>query len=575
MPHSKVKTESYALLGGINTKVSPYAQGETEFLDLVNFDFTKPGALSKRHGSSLFIGATVSGRITGLYEFSRLSGSSKIIVTANTNAYYIDGNNLTSFKSGLKDGALFDFTTFVDRLFAANGQDFFKYDLSNSTNFSLPEGATVGFTGTLSGAPSSFTGIFVYSYGYLNDRGYLGPCSGGITISVSGASWSQVILTGFTTWSGYGTTSIAIYRTGANSLDQFRIGFTTGATFVDTNLALGTATCPDYLFFTLVPRYMEIYNNQLFMAGFSSILSTTYFSDLGEPEGVFPEAFFETRTNDGDRVTGLKAYNGNLVVTKENSVHILLGDNPDNFLLREISTQYGCLSNRAIVTWEDQVWFLDKKGVCEYNGANIRIVSDKIEPIFQSMNIAAARDNATANHVKFRNELWFSIPCNGATINNCTVVYDYLSKAWTKFEGFQPSSLSYLSGGFLTETVFYGGYSGSVHSFGSSLFGDNGAGITLIAKTQYNHNMGQSIEKQYRRLFANVDLISGQTLTINLRADYSDTISATRYIPLNQFQTRIDFGIPAKTLSTEFTNFSSSPIRIYGYTVEMRFQRAV
>src|SRR5574343_599360 len=555
MPNPKLKSETYSLMGGINTKVSPYVQGPHEFLDLVNFYFTKPGALTKRSGSSLYIGATVQGRITGLYEFSRLSGNSQIIVTANTNAYYINGNNLSSFKSGLLDGALFDFTTFVDRLFSANGQNFFKYDLSSSTNCPLPPGATTGFTSSLSGSGSGFTGIYIYSYGYLNDRGYLGPCSGGITVSVVGES--AVILTGFTTPTGYGVTSIAIYRTGANSLNEFRIGFTTGATFVDTNLALGTDSCPEYLWFTLAPRYMEIYNNQLFMAGFSSILSTVYFSDLGEPEGVYPDAFFEVRTNDGDRVTGLKAYNGNLLVTKENSVHLLSGDNPENFLLREISTQYGSLSNRAIITWEDQVWMLDKKGVVEYNGANIKVVSDKIEPIFKSMNIAAARDNATAQHVKFRNELWFSIPCNGATINNCTVVYDYLSQAWTKFEGFQPSSLSYISGGFLTEEVFYGGYSGSIHAFGNSMFGDNGNGMTCVAQSQYNNHLGQSVEKQYRRLFLNVEQVASSTLMINFRADYSDTVSLTRYIPQDAFQTRIDFGIPAKTLSVEISNNSS------------------
>jgi hypothetical protein len=122
------KIDNFNNLGGINTKVSPYSNGPEEFRDIVNMDFTVPGALKKRPGSTQFIGATVQGRVTGLYEFNRLSGFSRIIVTANTNAYYIDGNNLTSFRTNLQSGALADFVTFVDRLFVANGSEFFKYD---------------------------------------------------------------------------------------------------------------------------------------------------------------------------------------------------------------------------------------------------------------------------------------------------------------------------------------------------------------------------------------------------------------------------------------------------------------
>ena len=46
------------------------------------------------------------------------------------------------------------------------------------------------------------------------------------------------------------------------------------------------------------------------MAGFSAQPSRVYWSNIGEPEGVDPSFFAEFRTNDGDRLTGLKVYNG-------------------------------------------------------------------------------------------------------------------------------------------------------------------------------------------------------------------------------------------------------------------------
>lgn len=572
----KIKSENYSSLGGINTKVSTYEVNKTEFLDLVNFDFTKPGSLTKRYGSTHYVGATVSGRITGVYEFERLSGASAVIVSANTNIYNLSAGSFSVFKSSLQNGAIFDFVTFVDRLFACNGTDFFKYDLSTVTNYSLPPGYThtisTGSTGV-----GTMNGVYQYAYGYLNDRGFLGPVSPSITLSVTNVF--ATALSGFTTPTGYGITAIAVYRTGAGLSDLFRVGFhpVGGATFVDTNLSLGVAA-PEYTWFTMAPKYMEIFNNQLFMAGFSSQLSTVWFSDIGEPEGVKANYSFEVRTNDGDKITGLKAYNGALMVFKERSFHVLTGDNPENFLLREVSDQYGSVSNNAIVVYENHLAFLDRKGVIKYNGANIDILSLRIEPTMLDMNINAAKENATAIHNRLRNELWFGIPCNGATYNNCTIVYDYTVNAWTKFEGFNPSVLSVFKGSLSKSTAGFGSYSGAVFNFGYSLMSDAGTAMTCLIKTRYLADVGQSVTKQFRRLYLDVDAVTGTTSTISIRLfpDYGVTASVTRTMYQNPFQSRIDFGIPAKSLSAEISNTSTTDsIRINGFTIEYRLQRMV
>lgn len=573
----KLKSEHYSNLGGINTKISQYLNGPQEMLDLVNFDFSKPGSLTKTEGSTQYIGATVAGPITGLYEFNKLNGFSQIIVTANTNAYYLNAGAFTAIKTGLSNNALFDFVTFVDRLFLANGSQIFKYDGTAASNYSLPPGATLGFSTSVgSSSATGFTGIFVYYYGFLNDRGYLGPGGGGVTTLVAGAT--QVVLEGFTAPIDYGVTAVAVYRTSANLLTPFRIGYAVaGASqFIDTNLSQTSEEMPSYLWFTLAPKYMEIYNNQLYMAGFSGALSTVYFSDVGEPEGVEPQSFFEVRTDDGDKVTGLKSYNGNLFIFKENSFHVLSGTDPANLTLNEVSNQYGAMSNRAILTYEDRMWFLDKKGVMEFNGANITNKSLKIEPLFVGMNLDSSRDNALAIHNKLRNELWFSIPSAGATFNNITAVYDYTVDAWTKFAGFNPSALTIARSTLPAPKAFYGSYSGAIFNFGTSLFGHNGQAMTCLIQTPYLAELGQSFTNQFRRLYVNCDPITGATsaLTINLRQDYGASTVVSRTMYQAPFQSRIDFGVPAKSLSVEISNNTATDsVRIHGYTVEYREQR--
>lgn len=575
MPNPRLKSENYTNFGGINSKASQYVTGPYEFLNLSNFDFQNPGSLTKREGSTQFIGATVQGRITGIYEYERLSGFSQIIVTANTNAYHVQSGAFTSFQTGLRNGAIFDFVTFVDYLFAANGQNFFKWDGTSGASFSLPPGTTL--SSGLTGSGSGFTGLFQYAYGYLNSRGYLGPCGPEIGVSVAGHS--AVILSGLTLPGGYGITAYAFYRTSANGSDLFRIGYANvGATqFVDTNLSLTSDACNDNLWFTLVPRYIDLFSNQLMLFGFSSLPSTFAFSETGEPEAIRPENFIEFRTNDGDRLTGSKEYLGQWCIFKRRSFGVLSGDSALNFVLRTISDEYGALSNRAIVVWNDFLWFLDEKGICEFNGARPKIVSDKVEPIFLRMNVEAAIDNAVAIHHKIKNQIWFGIPVDGATTNNMTVVYDYLVDAWTTFEGFEPSSLALVRGTNRSERAFYGTYSGSILNFGASLYGDNGNSMSTLIKTRFLADLGQSVEKQWRRFYINLDPVLGFTsaLSIDLFSNYNSATSVvSRTMYQAPFQSRIDFGIASKSLGVEIANVTNTdPIKIDGFTIEYRRQR--
>lgn len=569
------KSENYQNLGGMNTKASPYITGPMQFLDISNMDFSVPGSLTKRQGSTQYTGATVSGRITGLYEYEKLSGASYLIVTANTNAYTVtSGGGFNAFNTGLANGSIFDFVTFVDTLFAANGTNFFKYNGASVSNYSLPEGITLaaGVTGI-----GGITGFFQYQYGYLNELGYQGPAGGIIGISAAGAF--AIRLTGFTTPAGFGITAFTIYGTNANGNDFFGITSVPSGTTLVSLLSdeIGIEPVPTSLYFTLSPKYLSIYNNSLIMAGFSGMLASTfYFSDVGIPESVQPENNIEVRTNDGDIITGHYPYGGGLVIFKKKSFHYLTGDNPETYLLKEVSNQYGCLSNRAVIAFQDVLWFLDDKGIVEWNGANISIVSDAIEPIFLSMNLAAARENAEAVHDKLRNEIIFNIPVNGSEQNNVRVIYDYIVKAWAVRYGIDASTTTIAKREFSAPTVFYGSYTGSIFNYGASLFGDNGNGFTTSFQTRFLSDMGKSVTEQYRRLYLDSVPIAGATspLTIEFMTDYGASTVLSRTMYQSIYQSRIDYGIPAKALSFRCTQFSATlPLRVNGFTVESRKQR--
>ena len=503
--------------------------------------------------------------------------------------------------------------------------------------YSLPPGSsaigsTIGIT-TGTGFVG-LTGLFNIGVGFLDVYGFR---SAPVLIqsgydAFGTPSFVGYSLTGLSTYVGitisfstslipwdYGFTAVSLYLTNPNGSQLFLRndipliasrkyievnGYPVGSTFSPTldisffpprNSALefipGSVPAEYPVFMTLSPRFLEIYNNQIFMGGFTSYqnaqefgLTTTVnyqsrliWTEVGEPEFVDPTFFSDVRTNDGDRISGLKPYADNLMIFKQRSFHSLFGNSSTDISIKQISDQYGCLSSKAAVVYNQQCLFLDRKGIIRWDGANISVASDKIEPVFSRMNLSAAIDNAVGVHFKRRNEVWFGIPVDGSTLNNLTLVYDYISDAWTTFNGFVPSVFATAKGNLSDYTTIYGSYSGAIFNFGASLASDNGTAITATATSLFYRDMGNTVEKQWRRLFVDANIMSsGSTLQIDMIPDHGTSIYATRYIAMGTFQNRIDFGIPAKSLQFKFTYASATlPININGITPESRYQRSV
>jgi len=329
---------------------------------------------------------------------------------------------------------------------------------------------------------------------------------------------------------------------------------------------------------TYTPKYLEVNQNVMFLAGFSNAPSTVFFSDVGAPESIQPESFFEVRTNDGDRVLATRTYANQLIIMKENSFHKVIGDSPENFELVEVSTRYGCLSNKTVIEYEQRLVWLDKKGILEYNGANYDIISTPVEDIFRRMNVEAAKEKAVAVHEIYRNQIWFGIPIDGSTQNNMTVVYDYLVKAWTFFEGFNAASFAFIKQDLTKATVWRGSYSGMIYYHGASFLGDNGQGISCVIRPHWDKNK-ENETWIWRRFFADVGTVTGLTGTLTGRvfSNYDNTtVQATFSMYQDAFQSRAEFGVPAKSVTVELGHYSASlPLLFNGYSWAKRFLRNV
>lgn len=725
MPNQRFKSENYSNLGGMNTKASAYLTGPTEFLSIYNYDFSVPGSLTKRPGSTQYLGQTFAGKITGLFEFEKLDGSSYITVGATGGFWFgstngtLSGLSLTSnvflatmvthvgitfqadmvtlysglgstlniqplssnyngsfsystnsmtfgasvgwwFKGAYVDftntstpqqrktdyinpisfnsSSRYDFSAFQNNGYIANGNNILRFDGSAFYRYQLPEAKALNcyLTGRQSLLGTFPTGFNYYFMGqYVGNDGHVGPLGvlGGFDYTLNGATASgyfgsfTICQIDVLTPPDLGISAINLYMaigpTAAAFGSSFIPYFSTqipastlpitsfvifGATFIEAqpfvdtgkNWALGAtlrkapllvnATYRGENFLSVLygqgdwPTFLELHSNRMFMAGFSRDPSTIWFSELADAEAIDPVNSIEVRTNDGDKITGLRAYQNSLMIFKNRSFHQLSGDSPDNFDLREMSINYGCVNNFSSCTWQQRLWFLDKKGIMEYNGASFDIVSNKIESIFSSMNLAAVATEAFMIHVKNRNEVWTAIPINGSSTNNCLVVYDYLVGAWAIWDGFSPSYLAIIKQGLTKEAPFFGDNSGRVGLFQSGIYSDLGAttaqGISCTVKSRYEHPEGNSVEKQFRRTFINADALAAGTtvfgVTLNLYKNYSASLVQSFWVTQSSFQTYTNFGVSSKSLAIEIGHFSATDgIRLHGYTLEYRYQRAV
>ncbi len=498
-----------------------------------------------------------------------------------------------------------------------------------------------------SGGIGNWQGVAVFAaYSYIRTDGYYGPVNfvqnainiTGQSLGMPGTSGNDVttlVFSGMTTPPGQGITAIAVWLglfpwTAGNyvsvfghapasipgdafgitlapqdSLNNFYlytlypsnqitasinfggVAFSGVAVSFDNNQPF--SGMPFGFFQSNVPKYVDLYQQgYMVYAGFSNNPSSLAISNIGEPEIIDPNFInFEFRTNDGDRLFGIKSFGNQMLVFKERSFHMLLGTLPNvttsglqggSIQSVQLSDQYGCLSKRTVVSFNQKLLWLDRKGILEYNGATWDIISEPVEPIFRRMNITAAYENACAVHHHHRNQIWWGIPIDGSTVNNITVVFDYLEKEWTLFDGFNPASFALIKNSQPKYTAWRGDYSGYVYFHQESLMTDNGQPFTLLAQPRFENVGGENQTSLWRRFFLDTQVQANDTEAVNLIffSNYnSTTVQATASIEQNVPQNREEIGVQGKAVGVQWSYYGTFPMLVYGYAWGARGLRNV
>jgi len=626
--YPKLKQEFYNNLGGINVFASEYTTEDAEFLDLRNYGFQRPGALSSRPGLEHHLSLAKSQFLkkpTSLYQFVQTSGESYLIfdsgptLSAYNSSFF---GIMPTMTANATTSALVDFETSRNNVFFANGirfgfwggglNQFSYYNLqrSGATNFTSITLTAVGMTfntSLTSGITATIQSGLWFSYfewarGFENI--YEGPFyglnistdkfgapvinSGGVVVNVSATivSRGKWVVYGLTIPTNFGISGVVPYllrgTSGAPNVSTavnasvLPLYLTTSAGFTTWHYEFQHLTTSVFLnldrqSFTLAPKSLEVFNNRLMSANFTGLPSTVWFSEPGEPDNVQPDNFIEFRTYDGDAIVGIQTFQDAFLVFKSKIIFELTGFTRQDFQLRELTREFGLVNDRAKVVFENRLFFADWSGIIEYDGSNFKKISNEIDPYLQNTDVTLL----TAVHVKKRREVWF---CSSDTI----FAYDYFVEAWTIYDrasinsnagmaniayGATRSDVSYFGDG----TSFY-----QFNRFGDALSTDFGLAITLIAQTKFHRRLEHTTQEMWRQLYTNWEVPGAtQGVTFQLIHDYGTSVYATRSAYVDQFQLRTQYGVSARSLSVKIILQSSQPITFNGYEVEGRYLRSV
>jgi len=166
-------------------------------------------------------------------------------------------------------------------------------------------------------------------------------------------------------------------------------------------------------------------------------------SDILSPKDYSIFNSFRINQGDADNVVGLEKFNDNtIIVFKDSSIYAvsgLQGDWSQNATLDEITSEYGLVGRRSVVSVGRDLWFLSQRGVTSIHRTEDNKLqgtdqpnSTPMQPIIDRVNWFAAKNNASAGY--FKDRYYLSIPIDGSYTNNCVLVYDFLNKAWSGYD---------------------------------------------------------------------------------------------------------------------------------------------
>jgi hypothetical protein len=416
---------------------------------------TKRGGFARFNQTQLSISGTPA-TFTGIFEYTPSSGATREQIATTATAFYkfgdpaayvwnaMDMSNIPAmaadptYTKAAMDGAILE-----DILYMGNGTDGnVQYDGLHSGGGKLykmgidaPTGAAT-YASDTSGGSLTTAKAYQYVYTYVDRFGRESnpsPASASHTVTSPNLT---VHLTGLTASSDAQVTDKNIYRTTGDGAVFLYLDTITNVTttYTDTTADVDLAEEVEMFANGVPPKFsmIEIYRGVAFMAGGTN-KSRVYFSWPGNPAAVDSNDFRDLDPNDGDVITGIHKFQNTLIVTKNNSVWILTGEDRNTFGFEKRVTSAGAVSNTCILevpTKNYVVMLSNHPRFFLFDGTIAAPHAAEIEPLLRNLNLSQLHRIVGAVIPSQNQCRWIVPSTTGKAYCDKMIWYDYVLDKW-------------------------------------------------------------------------------------------------------------------------------------------------
>ena len=257
--------------------------------------------------------------------------------------------------------------------------------------------------------------------------------------------------------------------------------------------------------------FSTVHSSHVFAAGVNTTPSTLYYSVPNDPEdwAGAGSGTISIDPNDGDRITGLASYKGNLLVFKgpyKGSIHVITGTSSADFARATLQKGIGAVWQNSITGFGDDIAFLWSDGHIYSLQAtnafgnfrqNAQITREISSWINEHYNFGRLR-HAWLTTWPSRGIMLLTVPTNSASDPNFMLMIDYRFSPprlapWPDFDDYASIALT-IDGSSNDRQVLMGGAAdGFVYKFGASTRSLKGVGAMNYRVTTPYFNYGSPL----------------------------------------------------------------------------------
>lgn len=446
---------------------NPYTIGKEGVIDATNVRANEQaGSLAKRGVLNTLGTCSHTAAVTGLYRYYKSDGTKFTVNTSSTFLDYIsDSGSCTTIDAQLTTGKRWTFITYKNWLVGSNGYDApVKWDGKLTTTADTTGARTANDLVTTLGAPFAElltgTGLtasrwYQYRIAYYNGTTY-SYSTARTNPLLTGPNVHNIKLTDIPLGPS-GTTHRYIYRTTgqttrANVLADNTfylvtdIADNTTTTFSDS-VADGTitpdnpptwatvsagsnVTPPHGLFLFINKDYIWLANDP---SGATYGQSTAYFSQVLNPDYWPATNYFLIRPDDGDQITGITSFLGQLTLLKTNTIQKIYTDQSTvtSWQLSQPFSFIGASAPYSVVATPLGLFYLGRYGLYKFDGQSSTLISDVVTKDIRDIN---ATNYGNVASVYYNNEyrMAYTSTATGSGVNDRVLLFDIVRNSYTK-----------------------------------------------------------------------------------------------------------------------------------------------